>query len=235
MSSINKNIFIQNWGIQDYEKASKKQEKLLQSIISIKKTNRLSNFRKKTPNYLIFLEHKPVYSIGKSGRKENLLIDQQILDKMGIRYVKSNRGGDITFHGPGQLVVYPILDLDNFFTDIHKYLRTLENIIIQTLNDFKINSEISAGETGVWLDVGTPVARKICAMGIRASRWVTMHGFALNINTDLSYFDNIIPCGINDKGITSMQKEIGKKISFEKVISRIMFHFEKKFEAKIVI
>ena len=235
MSLRNKNVQIQNWGMQQYNSAWDKQEELLQSIIEIKKSNRSLKTPKKTPNYLIFLQHHPVYSLGRSGDQSNLLIDKSILDKKGVDFIKSNRGGDITFHGPGQLVVYPVLDLDNFFTDIHKYLRTLENIIIQTLNDFGIKGQRSSGETGVWLDAGTPFARKICAMGIRASRWVTMHGFALNINTDLTYFEHIIPCGINGKGVTSMQREIGKKISFEKVISKIKVHFKDNFDAKLVI
>ena len=235
MSLRNKNVQIQNWGMQQYNSAWDKQEELLQSIIEIKKSNRSLKTPKKTPNYLIFLQHHPVYSLGRSGDQSNLLIDKSILDKKGVDFIKSNRGGDITFHGPGQLVVYPVLDLDNFFTDIHKYLRTLENIIIQTLNDFGIKGQRSSGETGVWLDAGTPFARKICAMGIRASRWVTMHGFALNINTDLTYFEYIIPCGINGKGVTSMQREIGKKISFEKVISKIKIHFKNNFDAKLVI
>lgn len=234
MFSMNKKIQIQNWGIQKYNIAWNKQEQLLQSIIDIKKSNRSLRKIKKTPNYLIFLEHHPVYSIGKSGDQGNLLIDNSILAERGIDYIKTNRGGDITFHGPGQLVVYPILDLDNFFTDIHKYLRNLEEVVIHTLSDFGIKGQRSPGETGVWLDIDTPYARKICAMGIRASRWVTMHGFALNINTDLSYFDSIIPCGIFEKSVTSMRKEIGKEIPFEKVISKIKIHFESQFEASLI-
>ena len=234
MFSMNKKIQIQNWGIQKYNIAWSKQEQLLQSIIDIKKSNRSLRKIKKTPNYLIFLEHHPVYSIGKSGDQGNLLIDNSILAERGIDYIKTNRGGDITFHGPGQLVVYPILDLDNFFTDIHKYLRNLEEVIIHTLSDFGIKGQRSPGETGVWLDIDTPYARKICAMGIRASRWVTMHGFALNINTDLSYFDSIIPCGISEKSVTSMRKEVGKEIPFEKVVSKIKIHFESQFEASLI-
>lgn len=230
----NKNIQVQKWGRQKYTIAWKKQEVLLESIIKIKKHNRSSEKQIKTPNYLILLEHKPVYSLGKSGKIENLLITKSNLLKKGIDFVKSNRGGDITFHGPGQLVIYPVLDLENFFTDIHEYLRKLEDVIIQTLNDFGIKGERSPGETGVWLGIGTPFSRKICAMGIRASRWVTMHGLALNINTDLSYFDNIIPCGIKGKGITSMQKEIGKKINIKRVASKIEFYFENIFEAKLI-
>ena len=234
IESKNKNVYVENWGKQRYIHAWNKQEKLLESIIRIKKQNRSTKKRIETPNYLIFLEHHPVYTLGKSGDIHNLLIDKSILSEKDVDFVKSNRGGDITFHGPGQLVVYPILDLENFFTDIHLYLRKLEDVIIQTLNDFGIKGQRSPGETGVWLDIGTPFARKICAMGIRASRWVTMHGFALNINTDLSYFDNIIPCGIKGKGVTSMQKEIGDQIFFEKVILKIKLNFENIFEAKLV-
>lgn len=234
IESKNKNVYVENWGKQRYIHAWNKQEKLLESIIRIKKQNRSTKKRIETPNYLIFLEHHPVYTLGKSGDIHNLLIDKSILSEKDVDFVKSNRGGDITFHGPGQLVVYPILDLENFFTDIHLYLRKLEDVIIQTLNDFGIKGQRSPGETGVWLGVGTPFARKICAMGIRASRWVTMHGFALNINTDLSYFDNIIPCGIKGKGVTSMQKEIGDQIFFEKVILKIKLNFENIFEAKLV-
>ena len=230
----NKKIQILNWGIQKYNSAWDKQEHLLQSIIDIKKSNRSNNKIIKTPNYLIFLEHHPVYSIGKSGDQENLLIDISTLKFKGIEYVKSNRGGDITFHGPGQLIIYPIIDLDNFFTDIHKYLRKIEDVIICTLNDFGIKGQRSKGETGVWLDVNKPNARKICAIGIRASRWVTMHGFALNINTDLSYFEKIIPCGIHNKGVTSMQKELGKKISIKEIQSKIKIYFEKEFDATLI-
>lgn len=234
IESKNKNVYVENWGKQRYIHAWNKQEKLLESIIRIKKQNRSTKKRIETPNYLIFLEHQRVYTLGKSGDIHNLLIDKSILSEKDVDFVKSNRGGDITFHGPGQLVVYPILDLENFFTDIHLYLRKLEDVIIQTLNDFGIKGQRSPGETGVWLGIGTPFARKICAMGIRASRWVTMHGFALNINTDLSYFDNIIPCGIKGKGVTSMQKEIGDQIFFEKVILKIKLNFENIFEAKLV-
>ena len=234
IESRNKNVKVENWGKQKYTLAWNKQEKLLQSIIEIKKHNRSSQKKIITPNYLIYLEHHKVYTIGKSGDQHNLLIGKSILSQKGVDFIKSNRGGDITFHGPGQLVVYPVLDLDNFFTDIHKYLRKLESVIIQTLDDFGIKGERCEGETGVWIDMGKPSVRKICAMGIRASRWVTMHGFALNINTELGYFDNIIPCGIPGKGVTSIQKEIGTQITSRKVMSKIKFHFEKIFEAKLI-
>ena len=235
MIKKNKEIIVENWGVQSYNDAWAKQEKILQSIINIKKTNRKSRINKKTLNYLIFLEHNPVYTIGKSGNLNNLLIDDPILKKKNIEFFKTNRGGDITFHGPGQLVVYPILDLDNFFTDIHKYLRLLEDVVIFSLNEFNIQAERIVGETGVWIKGKKSLPNKICAMGVRASRWVTMHGFALNINTDLSYFDNIIPCGIRKKGVTSMKKELNKKISTQEVKSVIQFHFKKIFDAKLKV
>ena len=233
MIKKNKEIIIQNWGLQSFNEAWCKQEMVLQSIIDVKKINRRDRVNKKTSNYLIFLEHNPVYTLGKSGDINNLLIDYSVLNKNNIEFVRTNRGGDITFHGPGQLVVYPIFDLDNFFTDIHKYLRLMEDVIILTLKKYNIIAERVDGETGVWINSKTPFPEKICAMGIRASRWVTMHGLALNINTDLSYFDNIIPCGIRQKGITSMKKVLNKKISIKEVQSVIQFYFQKVFDAKL--
>tara|TARA_B100001093_G_scaffold282478_1_gene269876 strand:- start:2503 stop:3213 length:711 start_codon:yes stop_codon:yes gene_type:complete len=233
MIKKNKEIIIQNWGLQSFNEAWCKQEMVLQSIIDVKKINRRDRVNKKTSNYLIFLEHNPVYTLGKSGDINNLLIDYSVLNKNNIEFVRTNRGGDITFHGPGQLVVYPIFDLDNFFTDIHKYLRLMEDVIILTLKKYNIIAERVDGETGVWINSKTPYPEKICAMGIRASRWVTMHGLALNINTDLSYFDNIIPCGIRQKGITSMKKVLNKKISIKEVQSVIQFYFQKVFDAKL--
>ena len=233
MIKKNKEIIIQNWGLQSFNEAWCKQEMVLQSIIDVKKINRRDRVNKKTSNYLIFLEHNPVYTLGKSGDINNLLIDDSVLNKNNIEFVRTNRGGDITFHGPGQLVVYPIFDLDNFFTDIHKYLRLMEDVIILTLKKYNIIAERVDGETGVWINSKTPYPEKICAMGIRASRWVTMHGLALNINTDLSYFDNIIPCGIRQKGITSMKKVLNKKISIKEVQSVIQFYFQKVFDAKL--
>jgi lipoyl(octanoyl) transferase len=162
---------------------------------------------------------------------EHLLVDKEALAEKGIEFYQTNRGGDITFHGPGQLVVYPIFDLDNFFTDIHKYLRFLEEAVIETLKEYGLNGSRSQGETGVWLEVGTPFARKICAMGVRASRWVTMHGLAFNINTDLSYFDHIVPCGIQGKGVTSLSKELGREISLEEVKEKLKTHLGRLFEA----
>jgi lipoyl(octanoyl) transferase len=174
--------------------------------------------------------------LGKSGHPENLLLDEQGLIDKGATYYKINRGGDITYHGPGQIVGYPILDLENFFTDIHKYLRFLEEIIILTLQDYGLKSQRSPGETGVWLDVGTPFARKICAMGVRASRWVTMHGFALNVNADLGYFDHIIPCGIRGKAVTSLHVELGlEKVDEPSVKEKIIKHFSELFEAEFIV
>tara|TARA_B100000686_G_scaffold355183_1_gene470764 strand:- start:1771 stop:2484 length:714 start_codon:yes stop_codon:yes gene_type:complete len=234
MNYKNKNVIIENWGLLNYKYAWNKQEEILQKIIDVKINNRKINNIKETPNYIIFLEHFPVYSIGKNGNKNNLLINNSALLKYGIDYVKTNRGGDITFHGPGQIVVYPILDLENFFTDINKYLRKLEQVIIDTLADYNLKGERSSDETGVWLSPNTPFARKICAIGVRASRWVTMHGFALNINTDLSYFENIIPCGINGKAVTSLKKELKKNISLNEVQLKIISHFQNNFDANLI-
>ena len=234
MKKKNRQVIVENWGVQSYKDAWEKQEKILQSIIDVKKNNRNDRSNLETPNYLIFLEHKPVFTIGKSGNFNNLLVDDFELSKKNIELVKTNRGGDITFHGPGQLVIYPILDLENFFTDIHKYLRSLEDVVISSLMDFNIDAKRSPGETGVWINTDTSFPEKICAMGVRASRWVTMHGLALNINTDLSYFNKIIPCGIEGKGITSMQKVLNKKISIEKVKSAIKSHFEEIFDARLM-
>ncbi|CAI9429178.1 lipoyl(octanoyl) transferase LipB [Candidatus Ornithobacterium hominis] len=186
-----------------------------------------------TPNYLFFLEHSHVYTLGKSGDEHHLLINQKKLNEINATYVKTNRGGDITYHGPEQLVGYPILDLDNFQTDIHWYLRNLEEIIIKTLADYGLKGERSKGETGVWLDVGKPFARKICAMGVKASRWVTMHGFALNVNTDLRYFEYIVPCGIKDKAVTSLQRELNKEVNMVEVKLKVVQYFEEVFNAEI--
>jgi len=186
-----------------------------------------------TPSYLIFCEHPHVYTLGNSGNKDHLLISEQQLIQKKATYYKINRGGDITYHGPGQIVGYPILDLDNFFTDIHKYLRFLEETVILTLAEYGILAGRSKGETGVWLDAENPLkARKICALGVRASRWVTMHGFAFNINTDLNYFGNIVPCGIVDKAVTSLEKELGKKINEEEVKQKLKKHFAALFECE---
>jgi len=188
-----------------------------------------------TPNHFLFVEHPHVYTLGKSGDIQNLLVDEEKLAEKGAKFYKINRGGDITYHGPGQIVGYPILDLDNFFTDIHKFLRFLEEMVILTLAEYGLKAERSEGETGVWLDVGTPFARKICAMGVRASRWVTMHGFALNVNSDLGYFDLMIPCGIKEKAVTSLNVELGKqKVDVDEVKEKLLKHFAELFGAQII-
>ncbi len=220
-------------GLIDYKKAWDYQEKLFDEVVQTKSNNRKlpSESVLPTPNFLIFCEHPNVYTLGNSGDKQHLLINEQQLEEKSATFYKINRGGDITYHGPGQIVGYPILDLDNFFTDIHKYLRFLEEIVIRTLLEYGIESSRSKGETGVWIDVDNPLrARKICAMGVRASRWVTMHGFALNVNVDLGYFNNIIPCGITDKAVTSMNKELGKEIDMVEVKQKLKKHFAELFE-----
>jgi len=231
---MNKQIIVKDLGHKDYKETWDYQESLFEEIVELKRKNRAENTNLPTPNYFLFVEHPHVYTLGKSGHIENLLIDEAALAKKGASFYKINRGGDITYHGPGQIVGYPIIDLENFFTDIHKYLRLLEEVIIRTLADYGIKGERSEGETGVWLDVGTPFARKICAMGVRASRWVTMHGFALNVNTDLGYFDNIIPCGIRGKAVTSLNVELSKeKVDTEEVKRYILKHFEEIFGVSI--
>jgi len=221
----------------DYKECWDYQEKLLQEVVSIKSSNRsLSPDRQlPTANYFLFCEHPHVYTLGKSGSEKNLLLNNQSLKEKNATYYKINRGGDITYHGPGQIVGYPILDLDNFFTDIHKYLRLLEEIIILTLRDYGIESGRIEGLTGVWLDYNNKVkARKICALGVRTSRWVTMHGFAFNVNSDLSYFNNIIPCGINDKAVTSMKKELGREMNMEEVKEKVKRYFSQVFECELI-
>ena len=222
-------------GQKSYKPVWDLQEEKLQSIVDLKRKNRHSNHKQPTPNYLIWVEHPPVITLGKSGLPKHLLINEDQLKEKGVAFFKTNRGGDITFHGPGQLVGYPILDLENFFTDIHKYLRLLEEAIILTLKEYGLSAERSEGETGVWLDVGTPFARKICAMGVKASRWVTMHGFALNVNTDLRYFDYIIPCGIQGKAVTSLKAELKREVPLEEVKEKVLHHFGELFKAKATI
>lgn len=217
-------------GLKDYKDTWDFQEQLFQEIINQKIINRQESKSIKTNNYFLFVEHPHVYTLGKSGDLSNLLLTEDQLREKGATFYKINRGGDITYHGPGQIVGYPILDLDNFFTDIHKYLRFLEEVIILTLSEYNLKAERSAGETGVWLDVNTPFARKICAMGVRTSRWVTMHGFALNVNTNLGYFDNIIPCGIKGKAVTSLELELQQKVSLQEVKEKILMHFKELFQ-----
>ena len=229
----NKTVKVIDLGKKSYGESLKIQEEYFNSIIELKRSNRKKETSIPTDNYLLCVEHPPVFTLGKSGKMEHLLLNQQTLANKGIEFYKTNRGGDITFHGPGQLVVYPILDLDNFFTDIHKYLRFLEEAVIGTLKEYGLKTKRSPGETGVWLDVGTPFARKICAMGVRASRWVTMHGLALNLNIDLGYFDHIVPCGIKGKGVTSLAKELGKEIDVELVKQKLKIHLGNLFDAQL--
>jgi lipoyl(octanoyl) transferase len=227
----NKTIKIIDLGHKSYSESLEVQENYFNGTISLKRSNRKTDNPQPTHNYLLWVEHPPVFTLGKSGKMEHLLVDKMALAEKGIEFYQTNRGGDITFHGPGQLVVYPIFDLDNFFTDIHKYLRFLEEAVIETLKEYGLNGSRSQGETGVWLEVGTPFARKICAMGVRASRWVTMHGLAFNINTDLSYFDHIVPCGIQGKGVTSLSNELGREIGLEEVKEKLKTHLGRLFEA----
>jgi lipoyl(octanoyl) transferase len=232
---MNKTVKLQDLGLKDFKETWDYQEILFKAILDTKIKNRREDAGLATDNHFLFVEHPHVYTLGKSGDLSNLLLSEEQLAEKGATFYKINRGGDITYHGPGQIVGYPILDLDNFFTDIHKYLRFLEEIIILTLAEYGLKTERSPGETGVWLDVGTPFARKICAMGVRASRWVTMHGFALNVNADLGYFDNIIPCGIRGKAVTSLNNELGvDKVDEEEVKAKILKHFKVLFDAEFV-
>lgn len=226
---MNKKVQFIDWGLTDYQEAWDRQELIFNQTIAVKTDNRNNNTTLETPNHLVFVEHPHVYTLGKSGHPENLLLDEQGLVEKEATYYKINRGGDITYHGPGQIVGYPILDLDNFFTDIHLYLRTLEDAIILTLKDYGIPSGRYPGFTGVWLDADNEKARKICAMGVRCSRWVTMHGFAFNVNTDLNYFKNIVPCGIDDKDVTSMQRELGYALNIEEVKNVLKGHISSLF------
>ncbi len=231
-ANINKKIIFKDLFSRDYKEVWDYQTELLEKTIDLKIKNRNDETQVITPNYFLFVEHPHVYTLGKSGDISNLLLSEKQLEEKGATFYKINRGGDITYHGPGQIVGYPILDLENFFTDIHEYLRLLEEVIIQTIAEYGIKGERSKGETGVWIDVGTPFARKICAMGIRTSRWVTMHGFALNVNTDLGYFDNIIPCGIKGKAVASMHAELGRKVDENEVKEKILKHFKNLFKVE---
>ena len=232
---MNKKVVFQELGRRDYKETWEFQEKLFKEILDQKIRNRREGSSSATQNHLLFVEHPHVYTLGKSGDVSNLLVNEEQLKQKNATFYKINRGGDITYHGPGQVVGYPILDLENFFSDIHKYLRLLEETIILTLEEYGIKSGRSKGETGVWLDAETPFARKICAMGVRASRWVTMHGFAFNVNADLGYFDHIIPCGIKGKAVTSLNVELGvKEVPIEEVKQKIKKHFSALFEAELV-
>ena len=232
---MNRQIKFIDLGKMDYKEAWDFQEKLFDEIVSIKKENRKKKSNLKTPNYFLFVEHPHVYTLGKSGNISNLLIDEKELKNKNASFYKINRGGDITYHGPGQIVGYPILDLENFFTDIHKYLRLLEETIIITLNNYGIKGKRNEGKTGVWLDVNTPFPKKICAMGVRASRWVTMHGFALNVNVDLDYFNNIIPCGLNENVVTSINKELdNSEIDISEVKNILKTCFSETFNSEFI-
>ena len=232
---MNKSIQFQDLGLKDYKETWDLQEEIFKKTVAIKVRNRRKNAGLSTPNHFLFVSHAHVYTLGKSGNLSNLLLNEEQLKIKGANFYKINRGGDITYHGPGQIVGYPILDLENFFTDIHKYLRLLEETIILTLADYGLEASRSQGETGVWLDVGTPFARKICALGVRASRWVTMHGFALNVNTDLGYFDHIIPCGIRGKSVTSLRVELKRdQVDENEVKEKLLKHFLNLFEAQKV-
>jgi lipoyl(octanoyl) transferase len=232
----NKEIIFSDLGLMDYKECWDLQEKLFNGIISQKISNRdlPEHERIPTKNYLLFVEHPHVYTLGKSGNSENLLINENSLSEKQATFYKINRGGDITYHGPGQLVAYPILDLDNFFTDIHKYLRLLEETIILTLKEYKIEGGRRKGETGVWIDPDKKNARKICAMGVRCSRWVTMHGWGFNVTPDLNYFDHIIPCGINDKDVTSLTRELGKPVALKEIKEKLLQNFTSVFEAQVL-
>ena len=225
----NKNVIFEDWGMLDYEQAWNRQEEIFDATVALKMQNRREGTSIPTKNHLIFVEHPHVYTLGKSGKVDHLLLDEEGLKDHDAVFYKINRGGDITYHGPGQLVGYPILDLDNFFTDIHLYLRTLEEAVIALLADYGIKGGRYPGYTGVWLDADLPSARKICAMGVRCSRWVTMHGFALNVNTGLDYFSHIVPCGIDDKAVTSLARELGRTVDMDEVKGRLRAHIFKQF------
>lgn len=234
MSVQNKTVLVKDLGTLDYKASWDLQEKLQKEIVAKKTANRNSENPTPTENYLLLVEHPHVYTLGKSGDENHLLVNDDFLNKINATYYKINRGGDITYHGPGQLVVYPILDLENFFTDIHKYLRLLEEVVIKILADYGLKGERSEGETGVWLDANTPLARKICAMGVHCSRWVTMHGLAFNVNADLSYFNHIVPCGISDKAVASLDKELGRTVDMNEVKEKFKKYFAEIFECSVI-
>lgn len=237
-------VRFQDLGVMGYKKAWDLQEELMQQNLRVKaaryhpqpadEQELSSGENSDTAHHLLFVEHPAVYTIGKSGHEENILISEEQLAQNHIEFFKTNRGGDITFHGPGQVVGYPVFDLEKFYTDIGKYIRSLEEVVIRTMAEYGLKGERSKGETGVWLDPSEKgKERKICAIGVRCSRWITMHGFAFNVNTDLAYFDNIVPCGIRDKQVTSLQKELGKEISLEEIKNVLLQKFEEVFEITI--
>ena len=236
---MNKNITFEDLGLIEYQEAWDYQTKIFEKTIAVKSVNRKKKDQglevETTKNHLIFCEHPHVYTLGKSGKESHLLMNSTQLEENNISYHKINRGGDITYHGPGQIVGYPIFDLDNFFTDIHKYLRFIEEAVILTLEEYGIKSGRIDGLTGVWLDIDDPIkSRKICALGVKCSKWVTMHGFAFNVNTDLSLFKNIVPCGIDDKAVTSMQNELGKEIDITEVKKKLLVNLSNLFDFDVV-
>ena len=231
---MNKKVIFKDLELIDYKKCWDYQEEIFAKTIEIKRNNRRKNISVQTENTLIFCEHPHVYTLGKNGDANNLLVNEEHLKIREASFYRINRGGDITYHGPGQIVGYPILDLENFFTDIHKYLRLLEESVILTLKEYGLNGERSHGETGVWFDVGSHKARKICALGVKSSRWVCMHGFAFNINTDLTYFDSIVPCGILDKQVTSLQKELNEEVEILEVKQKLKTHIANLFEMELI-
>ena len=232
---MNKQVKFIDLGVMDYKDAWDYQQNLFDEIVEIKKKNRKNNSKSITPNYFLLVEHPNVYTLGKSGNISNLLINENQLKSKNASFYKINRGGDITYHGPGQIVGYPILDLENFFTDIHQYLRCLEETVINTLKIYGVKGERNNGKTGVWIDANTPFPKKICAMGVRASRWVTMHGFALNVNVNLEYFNNIIPCGLANNIITSLSKELNyRDIDINKVKEDLKDSFSKIFKSEFI-
>ena len=229
----NRAVTIRRLGLIDYKEAWDLQEKIFKELVDLKIKNRNENTSFLSQNQLLVCEHPHVFTLGKSGKEDHLLLDNKGLKDNEADYYKINRGGDITYHGPGQLVVYPIFDLEQFFTDIHKYMRFLEEAVILTLSEYGIHGERMEGQTGVWLGVGSPVARKICAMGVKSSRWITMHGLGFNVNADLKYFDYIIPCGISDKSVTSMQYELGRKIDMDELSEKLVVHLSNLFDFTI--
>ena len=230
-------VHFRDLGLIDHAQAWELQTRLFQATIDRKVANRDKPLEQQVPteDHLLFCEHNPVYTLGKSGKQSHLLLNEQGLREKGVQFFPIDRGGDITYHGPGQIVGYPIFDLDHHFTDIHRFLRTLEEAIIGTLEAYGIKAGRIEGLTGVWLDWNEPLkARKICAFGIRASRWVTMHGFAFNVNTDLSYFGNIVPCGITDKGVTSLARELGREVDINEVKERLKLELADLFDVELV-
>jgi lipoyl(octanoyl) transferase len=231
-----KTVFFEDLGAMDYKACWDLQESIFSRTVSDKLALRDGHSTKIPEHHLLFCEHPHVITLGKSGKMENLVAHSDLLREKGVSFYKINRGGDITYHGPGQVIGYPILDLDQFFTDIHRFMRLLEETIIRTLAEYGIEGDRLPGATGVWLDPRNPFrARKICAFGIRCSRWVTMHGWALNVNSDLQYFDLIVPCGISDKKVTSMEKELGRKTDTAEVKAKLQRHFAELFDAQLVV